>query len=74
MAGTRFSYARRAIRNAVKDGILSQEDWFGLHSLRHRCVTDTTGDKMEASGHKTDAMMHVYDHSLPIVGESGDNN
>ncbi|WP_176429863.1 MULTISPECIES: hypothetical protein [Stenotrophomonas] len=62
----------RMMRNAVKDGILSQDERFGLHSLKHRGVTDTKGDKKEASGHKTDAMMHVYDHSLPTVGESGE--
>lgn len=61
------------MRNAVKDGILNQEDRFGLRSLKHRGATDTKGHKKEASGHKTDAMMHVYDHSLPIVRESGDD-
>lgn len=61
----------RTMRNAVKDRILSQGERFGLHSLKYRGVTDTKGDKKEASGHKTDAMMHVYDHSLPLVPESG---
>lgn len=70
--GWQTAWGRR-MRNAVKDGILSQDDRFGLHSLKHRGVTDTKGDKKEASGHKTDAMMHVYDHSLPIVRESGDD-
>ncbi|MEN5097345.1 hypothetical protein [Stenotrophomonas sp. TWI1409] len=64
----------RMMRNAVKDGILSQDDRFGLHSLKHRGVTDTKGDKKQASGHKTDAMMHVYDHSLPTVPESGSDD
>lgn len=62
----------RMMRNAVRDGVLTSDERFGLHSLKHRGVTDTKGDKKEASGHKTDAMMHVYDHSLPIVRESGD--
>ncbi|MNV10089.1 site-specific tyrosine recombinase XerD [compost metagenome] len=62
----------RMRRNAVKDGILSQDERFGLHSLKHRGVTDTKGDKKEASGHKTDAMMHVYDHSMPTVAASDD--
>lgn len=69
----RFFYARRTMRNAVKDGMLSQEERFGLHSLKHRGVTDTKRDKKKASGHKTDAMMHVYDHSLPTVEEAGKN-
>ena len=59
----------RMMRNAVKDGILSQDERFGLHSLKHRGVTDTKGNKKEASGHVTDTMLHVYDHSLPIVAE-----
>ncbi len=61
----------RMMRNAVKDGVLSQDDRFGLHSLKHRGVTDTKGSKKLASGHKTDAMLHVYDHSMPTVDESG---
>lgn len=59
------------MRNAVKDGILKQDDRFGLHSLKHCGVTDTKGNKKEASGHKTDAMLHVYEHSLPVVAEAG---
>lgn len=60
----------RMMRNAVKDGVLREDERFGLHSLKHRGITDTKGNKKEASGHKTDAMMHVYDHSLPIVPEA----
>ncbi len=62
----------RMMRNAVRDGILAPEERFGLHSLKHRGVTDTKGNKKEASGHKTDAMLHLYDHSLPVVDESGE--
>ncbi len=36
-------------------------------------VTDTKGNKKEASGHVTDSMLSVYDHSLPTVSESGAN-
>lgn len=64
----------RMMRNAVKDGILSQDDRFGLHSLKHRGVTDTKGDKKVASGHKTDAMLHVYDHSIPVVEPSNEQS
>lgn len=63
------------MRNAVKDGILGQDERFRLHSLKHPCVTDTKGDKKEASGHKTDSMTHFYGHTVPLVpepGESGD--
>lgn len=61
----------RMMRNAVREGVLKQEDRFGLHSLKHGGVTDTRGDKKKASGHKTDAMLSLYDHSLPTVDESG---
>lgn len=60
----------RMMRNAVKDGILCQEDRFGLHSLKHRGVTDTKGDKRLASGHKTNAMLHLYDHEIPTVNQT----
>jgi hypothetical protein len=58
------------MRNAVRDGIIAEDERFALHGLKHRGVTDTKGNKKEASGHVTDAMLHVYDHSLPIVSES----
>jgi len=61
----------RFMRNAVRDGVISEGERFALHGLKHRGVTDTKGNKKEASGHVTDAMLHVYDHSLPVVGESG---
>jgi len=59
------------MRNAVRDGIITPDERFALHGLKHRGVTDTKGNKKDASGHKTDAMVHVYDHSLPTVSESG---
>lgn len=64
----------RMMRNAVKDGILGQDERFGLHSLKHRGVTDTKGNKKVASGHKTDAMLHVYDHSIPVVEPSNEQS
>lgn len=38
--------------------------------LKHRGVTDTKGnrgDKQQASGHKTEQMLDVYDHEVPLV-------
>ena len=61
----------RFMRNAVRDGIIAADERFALHGLKHRGVTDTKGNKKEASGHVTDTMLHVYDHSLPLVAESG---
>jgi len=38
--------------------------------MKHRGITDTPGTRAEkqlASGHKTEAMLDVYDHSVPRV-------
>lgn len=58
---------QRLMRNALNDGVILQAQRFALHGLKHRGVTDTKGDKKIASGHKTESMVHVYDHSLPKV-------
>jgi hypothetical protein len=44
--------------------VITREQCFTLHGLKHRRITDTIGkgaEKNEASGHKTDAMLD-YDH------------
>ena len=58
---------------AIKDGAITAEDRFSLHGLKHLGITKTKGnraDKQQASGHKTAAMMDVYDHELPVVDEA----
>jgi len=63
---------QRMMRNAVETALISTEQRFALHGLKHRGVTDTKGDKKAASGHKTDAMVHVYDHYLPTIDPIGE--
>lgn len=63
---------QRMMRAAVRDGVLAEDERFGLHGLKHRGVTDTKGDKKLASGHKTDAMVMLYDHHLPAVEPASD--
>ncbi|MGX9960904.1 site-specific integrase [Xanthomonas euvesicatoria] len=63
---------QRMMKNAIADNIILETERFSMHGLKHRGVTDTGGDKKLASGHKTDAMAHLYDHSLPIVEPSAD--
>ncbi|CAE6728727.1 Tyrosine recombinase XerC [Xanthomonas arboricola pv. corylina] len=63
---------QRMMKNALRDTVLTTSERFALHGLKHRGVTDTTKDKKVASGHKTDAMMHLYDHSLPSVSATDD--
>lgn len=65
----------RMMRLAVEEGVLTQEQRFGLHGLKHRGITDTDGnwaDKKQAGGHLTDAMAHRYNHAVPRVEPAKD--
>jgi len=67
------------IHAAMDADVIAREQRFTLHGLKHRGITDTKGkkaDKKEASGHKTEAMLDLYDHEVAIVeparpGEAG---
>jgi site-specific recombinase XerC len=66
---------QRFITSALKDGVLTPEQRFGMHDLKRKGITDTKGtraDKQQASGHKDEAMMDVYDLSVPTVKPSAD--
>jgi hypothetical protein len=63
------------IHAAIKDQIIQEEDRFSPHDLKRRGVTKTKGtraEKREASGHKSEKMMDVYDHSLPTAKPTED--
>lgn len=65
----------RFIRGAIKNGVITPEERFSLHDLKRKGVTDTPGtreEKKEGSGHKSDAMMDVYDKSIPVVKPASD--
>lgn len=65
---------RRAMEAAIEAGVIDADSRFGLHGLKHRGITDTPGrraDKKAASGHKTDAMLDLYDHELQVVDPAG---
>lgn len=65
---------RRSMAAAIEAGVIDKDSRFGLHGLKHRGVTDTPGrkaDKKAASGHKTDAMLDLYDHELQTVNPAG---
>lgn len=60
----------KLMRAAVKACVLTEGQRFGLHGLKHRGVTDTPGTiqvKQQASGHKSPAMGHLYDHAVALV-------
>ncbi|NID06601.1 integrase [Luteibacter jiangsuensis] len=72
--GAMSSAWRRAMAAAKEAGLIVEEQRFGLHGLKHRGITDTEGDtaeKQQASGHKTQQMVHHYDHSIPVVDVAG---
>jgi len=63
---------QRLMLSAIADGIIVPEQRFGLHDLKRKGITDTPGtkaDKQDAAG-LTEAMMPVYDFSVPLVKPS----
>lgn len=65
---------QRLIKMAIEEEVITEEERFGLHDLKRRGITDTTGtrhDKQQASGHRSAAMLDVYDLSVPIVPHPG---
>lgn len=66
---------RRLLDSAIEAGLMSDDHRFGAHDLKRRGITDTPGtrgEKQQASGHKNEAMLDVYDFSLPLVKPAGD--
>lgn len=64
---------QRLGERALEQKVIEADQWFGLHDLKRRGITDTAGnraDKQEGSGHRTESMMDVYDLSLPVVQPS----
>ena len=60
----------RFMQMAINEGVITEEQRFGLHDLKRRGTTDTKGtraDKQEATGHKSASMMEIYDYSIPVV-------
>lgn len=45
---------------------------FTFHDLKRKGVSDTTGNKLDSSGHRTASMLNVYDVKLKIVEQAGD--
>lgn len=63
----------RFMRSAIEAGVITAEQRFGLHDLKRRGITDTPGtraDKQQASGHRDESMLDIYDLSVPTVAPS----
>lgn len=68
-SGYRTSWDR-FIKQAIAAGAISEDDRFSPHDLKRKGVTDTPGnaaDKKDASGHRSDTMLGVYDKSITRV-------
>jgi hypothetical protein len=66
------------MRSAIAEGVIRPEQRPTLHGFKHRGITDTKGrkaDKLAASGHKSESMLGIYDHEVPVVppAEIGDS-
>jgi hypothetical protein len=65
---------QRFMAMAIADKVITKEQRFTLHGLKHRGITDTEGGKSAkktVGGHKTDAMTNLYDHEIPVVEQAG---
>lgn len=64
---------QRFITTAIADGVIQAEQRFALHDLKRKGITDSPGtraDKQQASGHRSAAMLDIYDLSVPVVTPS----
>ncbi|MBA1259192.1 site-specific integrase [Pseudomonas oryzihabitans] len=64
---------QRFINTAIADGVIQAEQRFALHDLKRKGITDSPGtraDKQQASGHRSAAMLDIYDLSIPVVTPS----
>lgn len=63
---------QRLIKKAIKDGVITEAQRFSPHDLKRKGGTDTEGnraEKQDALG-VSEAMMKVYDKSVPTVKPS----
>lgn len=64
----------RLMDRAIVEGVITAEQRFTLHGLKHKGVTDTRGTKSEkkdASGHVSDKAFTIYDHEFAVVPAAG---
>ena len=72
--GTLDTLWRTMMLKAIAANVITEDQRFGSHDLKRRGITDTEGGKAgkkAAGGHKTDAMLEVYDFEVPEVTTPG---
>jgi hypothetical protein len=58
------------MKMAIAEGVITDAQRFGPHDLKRKGITDTKGtrgEKQQASGHKAQQMLDVYDFDVPVV-------
>lgn len=63
------------MRDMVANNLITADQRFGMHDNKRKGITETKGsraDKQDAGGHRTAAMVDVYDQSVPRVSTPGD--
>lgn len=71
---TLLSAWRRAVKQAIEAEIITADTRFGMHGLKHRGVTDSSGkrrDKQDAAGHKTPGQTDTYNHDYDVYAPAG---
>lgn len=61
---------QRMMKMAIAEGVIVDAQRFGPHDLKRKGITDTKGtrgEKQQASGHKAQQMLDVYDFDVPVV-------
>lgn len=65
---------QRMMAAAINAGVITAAEYFTLHGLKHRGVTDTSGnlgDKQAGAGHVDQRMTARYNHDLAVVDPAG---
>ncbi|HEY8037667.1 MAG TPA: hypothetical protein VIF37_18980 [Methylobacter sp.] len=61
---------QRLMNTVIASGVVKER--FTFHDLKRKGVSDTKGNKQEASGHRNAAMLNIYDVKSIIVKAAGE--
>lgn len=74
-ASTWQSGWKRFLEMAIRENIITKDQWFGLHDMKRRGATDTPGtksDKLDATGLSSLQILKTYDKSKQLVDASSE--
>lgn len=76
LANAWHSAWKRFMELCIAEGIIEEDQKFGLHDMKRRGTTDTKGtkqDKLDATGLSSLQILKVYDHSVSLVPSTSDS-